>query len=329
MMSANDVLRTAFWNYDRTMPLVDGRVPIDGARLSIEILSPEETFARAYQGDGFDVCEVSFSNSVTAASKGTLPYVLIPAFLSRAFRHSSIFIRTDRGINGPADLRGKTIGMQEYDMTAAVVVRGILRDTYDVQAADIRWRIGDAVRLKPLQVPRNERTANLTVSFQPEGVTLEESLLAGELDAIVSLRVPKAFVAGSPMIARLFPDSHGAEKAWFAKTGIFPIMHAVGIKRAIADARPGLTKALYDAFSAAKALAIADLSIIQAPKVTLPWPHQALNEAKDVMGPDFWPYGIEANRHVLETQLRWSFEDGLQDRRVNLSDLFAADCMRG
>lgn len=322
-----EALRTAFWDYDRTRPLADGRIAPGGFRLAVEILRPEVTFARAYQGDGFDVCEVSFSNSVTAVSNDSCPYVLIPVFPSRAFRHSSIFIRTDRGITGPADLRGKTVGLQEYDMTAAVVVRGLLRDSYGIAPSEIRWRVGDAERLKAIDIPQNERTAALSIEFQPSGMTLEESLLAGELDAIISLQVPRAFTNGSPLVKRLFPDPYQAEKDWFKETGLFPIMHAVGVRRELTKRYPGLTRSLFKAFSAAKNLALEELAIIQAPKVTLPWPHHALAEAKALIGDDPWPYGIAQNSLVLETQMRWSWEDGLQARRVVLQELFAEDCM--
>lgn len=320
--AADQPLRAAFWNYDRTMPLVDGRVTVEGAALAASILRPEETFARAFVGDGFDVCELSFSNSVTAASRGELPYVLIPAFLSRAFRHSTIFIRTDRGIDGPADLRGKRIGLQEYDMTAAVVVRGLLRDSYGIEASEIEWHVGDAEQLKPLDIPRNERTAPLNIVFQPPGVGLEDRLLAGELDAIVSLRVPEAITQGSDLVRRLFPDSRAVESAWYAQTRIFPIMHAVGVRRSLAAARPDLVRSIYAAFCAAKQIALDELAVIQAPKVTLPWPAAALADAMSTLSEDFWAYGVEANRHVLETQLRWSWEDGLQEKKVTVEELF-------
>jgi 4,5-dihydroxyphthalate decarboxylase len=320
-------LRTAFWNYDRTSPLIDGRIGIEDARLAIEVLRPEETFARAYQGDGFDLCEVSFSNSVTAISQNACPYVLVPAFLSRAFRHSAIYIRADKGIAGPEDLKGKAVGLQEYDMTAAVVVRGILRDSYGISPSDIRWKVGEAERLKPLEFPIGQHPADVSIEVLPPGATLEQRLLAGELDAMISLRVPNAFAEGDPLVRRLFADPVMAERAWFRETDLFPIMHAVGVRKELAARCPGLTRRIYEAFLSAKNLALADLAVTQAPKVTLPWPHAALADARSLMGDDPWPYGIAQNRHVLETQLRWSREDGLQVRPVPLAEIFAADCM--
>ena len=318
-------LHTAFWNYDRTAPLRDGRVDLGDVRLEIEILRPDQTFARAYEGSGFDLCEASFSNTVTATSKDECPYVLIPAFLSRAFRHGAIFVRTDRGIGSPQDLAGKAVGLQEYDMTAAVVLRGLLRDEYGIESAAIDWRVGDLERLKPLDFPLGHPPVGVSLTLRPPGASLEAGLMSGELDAIISLRTPEAIRANDPAVRRLFAPE--VERDYFRKTGIFPIMHAVALRRSLADEHPGLTRHLYDAFRIAKEIAVADLDIIQVPKVTLPWPHVVVDEVRAIMGHDYWPYGIAANRKVLETQLRWSLEDGLQARPLALTDVFASDCL--
>lgn len=318
-------LSAAFWNYDRTMPLVDGRVRVDGCELLVEILRPEITFARAFGQADFDVCELSFSNSVTAISKGGFPYALVPVFPSRAFRHSAIFVRTDRGIDRPEDLRGRIVGLQEYDMTAAVVVRGMLRDAHGVEPRDIRWRVGDAERTKPLEFPVGRPPTGVDIELLPPGRTLDSRLMEGELDAMISLRPPPAFTAGSPTVRRLFPDPTAAEQTWYREFRIFPIMHALGVRHSLVKQHPDLPGRLFRAFAAAKALALAELDVIQAPKVTLPWPHQALAEARALMGDDPWPYGLAANRHVIEAQLRWSRSDGLQARPVTIDELFAPD----
>jgi 4,5-dihydroxyphthalate decarboxylase len=319
-------LRTAFWNYDRTLALIDGRVEVEGHQLAIEVLRPEITFAKAFSEAAFDVCEISFSNTVTAVSKQHFPYALIPVFLSRAFRHSAIFVRTDRGIGRPEDLRGKTIGLQEYDMTAAVVVRGFLRDQYGVEPRDIAWKVGELERTKPLEFPLGRPPEGVSIEVLPPDMGLEDRLLEGQLDAIITLRPPGTWRAGDPRIAPLFADPIAAEKAWFAATGHFPIMHAVGVRKTLLDSHPGLGRRLFDAFDRAKSIAVAELEITQAPKVTLPWPHGALADARALFGPDHWPYGLRANRRVLETQLRWSRLDGLQARRVTLEELFTRDC---
>lgn len=320
------ILKTAFWDYDRTRPLLDGSIAVEGFCLDVEVLRPEETFARAFGSAEFDVCELSFSNAVTAISRGDFAYRLVPVFLSRAFRHSAIFTRRDSGVTEPALLKGMRVGIQEYDMTAAVVVRGFLRD-YGVEPQDILWKVGEAERTKPLEFPLGRPPEGLSIEVLPVGRTLEERLLVGELDAIVSLRVPETFRQGDPRIVRLFPDPAIAEKAWFAAHKVFPIMHAVGVRDSLAARHPGLTRRVYEAFLAAKAQAVTELEIIQAPKVTLPWPHACLDEARALMGADHWPYGLAANRHVLEKQLDWSRADGLQQRPVYLDALFASDCL--
>jgi 4,5-dihydroxyphthalate decarboxylase len=245
-------LKTAFWNYDRTQALVDGRVTVEDCELDIELLRPEITFARAFAEAAFDVCEISFSNTVTAVSKGDFPYALIPVFLSRAFRHSSIFIRTDRGIASPEDLRGKTVGLQEYDMTAAVVVRGFLRDRHGVDPRDIVWKVGERERTKPLEFPLGRPPDGVRIEVLPSDRSLEDRLLAGELDAVIVLRPLDAWRAGDPRVAPLFPDPIAAEKAWFAASRHFPIMHAVAVRKTLLAAYAELGRKLFAAFLAAK-----------------------------------------------------------------------------
>ena len=215
-MIALPPLRAAFWNYDRTLPLVDGRVKVPNHELQIEIHAPEALFGRVFTEQRFDVTELSFSNSVTLASKGELAYACIPVFLSRAFRHSSLYVRTDRGIQEPRDLKGKTIGLQEYDMTAAVVVRGFLRDCYGVDPRDIHWKVGERGQTRLLNFPLGEPPDGLSLEILPPGRTLESRFLDGEVDAIIVLRPLTAFQQGDPRIARLFPDPVSAEKRWYS-----------------------------------------------------------------------------------------------------------------
>jgi 4,5-dihydroxyphthalate decarboxylase len=316
-------LSAAFWRYDRTQALLDGRVKPEGVELDCQVLRPEEAFALAFAAAPFDVTEISLSNTLTAVSQGEFPYWLIPVFPSRAFRHGALFVRTDRGIEGPADLAGKRVGLQEYDMTAAVVLRGTLRDAYGLDTYSIRWCVGEAERSKPLEFPLARRPPGLQMEILPPGLSLEARLLAGELDAVVSLREPHAVRAGDGRVRRLFARPEEAERAWFVETGLFPIMHAVGVRKTLVNAHPGLPLAVYRAFCESKDLAVAELEVIQAPKITLPWINAELRRTRELMGEDFWPSGIAANRRVLETQMRWSREDGLQARTVSIEDLFA------
>jgi 4,5-dihydroxyphthalate decarboxylase len=320
-------LITGFWNYDRTLPLIDKRILVEGYDLQIDIQRPEVIFARAFADAHFDVCEISFSNSVTALSKGNFPYSLVPIFLSRAFRHSSLFIRTDRGISAPENLKGKIVGVQEYDMTAAIVVRGFLREQYGVEPTDIQWKVGEFERTKPLEFPLGRPPDGVRIDILEPGKSLEARLLAGELDAVISLRPFESVRAKDPRVLPLFADPVSAERAWFKASRHFPIMHAVGVRKELLSQDPMLGRKLFDAFLAAKSIAIAEMEITQAPKITLPWPHAALAETRGMFGVDFWPYGIAANRRVLETQLRWSLLDGLQARPITIEELFDPNCL--
>lgn len=319
-------LRTAFWNYDRTLPLMEGAVQVEGHTLAIEVDRPEAIFAKAFSNAEFDVSELSFSNSITAFSKGNFPYILVPVYLTRAFRHSSIIVRKDRGIKEPKDLRGKVIGLQEYAMTAAVVIRGFLRD-YGVDPRDVWWRVGEKGLSKPLEFPAGAPPAGVSIEILSSDVSLEDRLNAGELDAAILTRRPASLDAANSKIEPLFKNAKAAEQEWYSKTKIFPIMHVVGVRKALLKDDPKLGRRLFNAFEAAKRWAVSELEVTQAPKVTLPWPHAAVSETRELMGDDFWPYGIQANRHVLETQIEWSRLDGLQARPVSLEEMFVEDCL--
>lgn len=320
-------LSVAFWNYDRTLPLTDGRVTVAGATLACSFLRPEVAFTRAFSATEFDISELSLSNTITAVSQGYFAYRLIPVFLSRAFRHSAIFVRTDRGIRAPSDLVGRTIGLQEYDMTAALVARGLLRDQYGINANDMRWCVGNTERLKPLEFPVGAPPTGVEIEILPPGGSVDQLLETGKIDAVITLRPPPAWQRGDLNIAPLFADPAAEEQAYYSASGVFPIMHAVGVRTELLQAQPNLGRRLYDAFCSAKTLAIEELEVVQASKVTLPWAGDALRRARAVLGHDVWPYGIEANRHTLETELRWSREDGLQARPIQLEELFDPGCL--
>ncbi len=311
------------WNYDRTNPLLDGRVAVAGAAPGFTILSPPENFPRTFTEQPFDVTEMSFSNYMTAHAEGRSPYTAIPGFLSRTFRHGAIFIRTDRGITEPRDLEGKTVGLVEYDMTAAVVVRGILRDEYGVDTTKIHWRIGDPEVPWRETMPIPDVPDGIDVAPVADGQTLNDAIATGALDALIGIEPPSCFTAGAPGVARLFPDWRAVERDYFARTGIFPIMHAVGIKRELLDANPWLAAALFEAFESAKDLAVRELAVTNAPKATLPWVAAELQATRNAMGEDYWPYGIDKNRDVLESLIQYSFEDGLTSRQLSIDQLFA------
>ena len=313
----------ATWDYDRVRPLVDGRVSIEGCDVNYLILPPEECFHRAYLHREFDVSEIGFSPYLIAHSRGESPYVALPVFLSRGFRHSAIYIRTDRGIRSPGDLKGKTIGVVEYQMSAVMWPRGMLADEYGVSPADMRWMQGG------LDVPgRKEKfPLNLPPGFPlqpiPEGATLSSMLAQGRLDAVITPRPPLCYGDGTTPVRRLFEDFETAEREYFQRTRVFPIMHALGIRNDVHAQHPWLAASLQKAFTEAKRLATADLFEFTALKIGLPWIVSHARQTRDLMGEDFWPYGVSANRHTLDVMTRYSYEQGLAVRKLDPDALFA------
>jgi 4,5-dihydroxyphthalate decarboxylase len=316
-------LSLAVCDYDRTRALFDGRAPIEGCDITAVPLEPEEAFHRAFKFSEFDISEISLSSYIMTTARGDAHYMAIPAFVSRLFRHSGIYIRTDRGIARPQDLKGKTIGLPEYQITANVWIRGILKDEHGVLPSDIRWRRGG------LEDPgRNERATiklppEIDLQAIPEHRTLSEMLAAGELDGLISARAPSCFLRGAPQVARLFPDYPAAEEAYFRKTGIFPIMHAIGIRRSLVEQHPWLAVSVYKAFLKAKDLCMHELGQIGHLATSLPWSVAEFDRLRRVMGEDFWSYGVEPNRHVLETLARYSFEQNLSVRQLPVEEMFA------
>jgi 4,5-dihydroxyphthalate decarboxylase len=321
-------ITVATWDYDRVRALVDGRVRVEGCDVNYLTMPVEECFERAYFHGEFDVTEIGFSPFLIALSRGIAPYVAVPAFLSRMFRHAAVYIRTDRGIAGPADLRGKTIGVPEYQMSAVMWVRGFLKDEFGIGAGDINWVQGglqsSGRRDKfPLKLPDG-----FPLTSAPAGTTLSDMLAAGTLDAVISARRPPCFVDGHPQVRRLFPDYRAAEQDYFRRTGIFPIMHAVGIRSELHRQHPWLAASIYKAFAEAKRLADAEFAETTALKIGLPWVNAEYDATREVMGDDYWSYGIEGNRKTLEAMARYSFEQGLAVRLLSVEEMFAPSTMR-
>ncbi|MBI1201048.1 MAG: ABC transporter substrate-binding protein [Rhodopseudomonas sp.] len=312
----------ATWDYDRVRPLIDGRVRVEGCDVNYITMPVEECFERAYFHGEFEVAEIGFSPFLIALSRGPTPYVAIPAFLSRMFRHSATYIRTDRGINGPADLRGKRIGVPEYQMSAVMWFRGYLQDEFGIAAKDINWVQAG------LENPgrRDKFPLNLPPGFplvSRNDTTLSKMLADGELDGVMSARTPSCFGKKHPQIRRLFPDYRSAERDYFKKTGIFPIMHALGIRRDIYDKHKWLAASLFKAFLQAKRIADAEFVETTALKIGLPWVTAEYESTVEAMGPDFWSYGIEPNRNTLATMARYSYEQGLAVRQLSVEEMFA------
>jgi 4,5-dihydroxyphthalate decarboxylase len=310
-------------DYDRTRAIFDGRAPIEGCDVSAVNLEPEESFHRAFKFAEFDVSEISMSSYTMTTARGEAHYVAVPAFVSRLFRHSSLYVRTDRGIKEPKDLKGRTIGLPEYQMTANVWVRGILQDEYGVKPADIKWRRGGLEDGGREERARIKLSPEIELIQVPDDRTLSQMLAAGEIDGVLSARAPSCFLAGAPNVGRLFPNYPEVEAAYFKKTGIFPIMHAIGIRRSLVERHPWLAVSVYKAFVKAKQIAMAELGQIGHLAVSLPWPVAAYTHAREALGADYWSYGAHENRHVLETLARYSFEQGLSVRQLTFEEMFA------
>lgn len=314
-------LSVAVGDYDRTRPLIDGSVAIDGVRPIVMTLSPEEIFFRAFRHAEFDICELSLSSFTVKTAGGDCPYVGVPAFVSRAFRHTSIYVRKDR-VRRPEDLRGRRIGVGEYQLTANVWARAILADDHGVAPHDVVWVRGG------LEEPgRPEKIAldlppSVRLEATPAGATLSRMLAAGEIDAVISPRAPSCHEDGRSNVGWLFDDPAAAARDYYRRTRIFPIMHLVGVRRQLAERHPWLPAAVLKAFIQAKAVALARLADASAPKAMLPFVDEQLRAARDLMGEDYWSYGLAANVHTLGTFLRHHHAQGLSSRPLAAADLF-------
>jgi 4,5-dihydroxyphthalate decarboxylase len=314
-------LSVAVGDYDRTRALIDGSVAIDGVDPVYMTLGPEEIFFRAFRAAEFDICELSLSSYTIKTAGNDCPYIAVPAFVSRAFRHTAIYVRTDR-VKKPEDLKGRKVGLPEYQLTANVWARALLQDDYGVRPSDIHWiRGGIEHPGRPeklaIKLPPGVRLDNA-----PDGATISGLLEAGEIDGFIAPRPPTLVEKGHPNIGWLFPDPVAVAKDYFKRTGLFPIMHVVGIRRTLSEKHPWLPGAVFKAFERAKAAGIEKLSDTSAAKVTLPFVEEALQAARALMGEDYWSYGVEKNRKVLDYFLAQHHAQGLSPRRVAVDELF-------
>jgi 4,5-dihydroxyphthalate decarboxylase len=314
-------LSIAVGNYDRVRPLMDGTVAIDGVDPIFMNLQPEEIFFRAFRGRDFDICELSMSSFTVKTADGNCPYVGVPAFVSRAFRHNSIYVRKDR-IKKPGDLRGARVGLPEYQLTACVWARIILEDDHGIKPSDVKWVRGgieDPGRPEKIAI---KLPGGVHMEDAPAGSTISALLENGDIDAFISPRAPSLARKANPNIGWLFSDPVAAGRDYFKRTGIFPIMHVTGIRRDLVERHPWLPAAVLKAFEQAKVLAVDALEDAAASKVTLPFVEEQLRAAQEFMGHDFWSYGLAPNRHVLEVFLRHHHSQGLSSRLVRPEELF-------
>jgi 4,5-dihydroxyphthalate decarboxylase len=323
-MSVRVPLTLACWDYDRTLPLAAGDVRPDGIDLTYLNLPVEETFFRMARFREFDAAELSLSSYVISLGQDA-PFVAIPVFPSRSFRHNGIYVHAGSGISAPADLAGRIVGVPEYQLTAAVWIRGILAEHYGVAVGSVRYRTGGLHR--PGRTDKIRHAAPPGVEIEPisPGATLDGMLAEGVLDALYSPRTPRLFAAGDPRVRRLFTDPRAEEEQYFAATGIFPIMHVVALRRDVYERRPWLAQSLYKAFEEARAATAARMRETAAPRYMLPWLYADIERTQALMGPDFWSYGLAANENTLRTFLRYSHEQHLASKLLEPTDLFAPE----
>ncbi|MHC1558549.1 substrate-binding domain-containing protein [Actinomycetospora sp. C-140] len=330
-MSRDVPITLACWDYDRTRALEDGSVPVAGVDLTYLRLPVEETFFRMLRYREFDAAEMSLSSYVTAlaASPDDPPFVAIPVFPSRAFRHSGIYVNADSGITETGDLAGRVVGVPEYQLTACVWIRGILADHHGVPVSSVHYRTGGMHAPGRTEKQALDLPPEIDVQAIAADRTLADMLVTGEIDALYAPRTPRPLLEGRPEVRRLFRDPRAAEERYAADTGLFPIMHVVVLRPDVHARWPWLARSLYDAFARAKAVVEARLEETAANPTLLPWAQDDLARVRRLLGPDHWSYGLEPNRAVLDVFLRYAHEQGLTSARLVADDLFVPSTREG
>jgi ABC-type nitrate/sulfonate/bicarbonate transport system substrate-binding protein len=321
-------LTFACGDYDRTRALAEGSIRPDGVDLTYLRLPVEETFFRMIRHHEFEVAEMSLSSYVLSLATEPRPFVALPVYTSRMFRHSSLYRNTAAGIRTPADLSGKRIGTPEFQLTACVWMRGILADEYGVALDSVHHLTGGQETPGRIEKAKVDLGENVEISAIPGDRTLAGMLATGEIDALCTPRVPSPFAAGDPRVDRVFPDVIAAEQDYWNRTGIFPIMHVVVLRRDVYESAPWVAQSLYKALFAAKEEARRTLYDTSALRFMLPWLTPQLEQAKALLGDDFWSYGLDAaNHHTLSVFLRYHHEQGLSGKLWAPEELFAPETL--
>jgi 4,5-dihydroxyphthalate decarboxylase len=320
-------LSLACWDYDRTRALADGSVRVDGIDLIYNNLFVEETFFRMLRNREFDVAEMSLSSYCVSLMRDEPAFIAIPVFPSRFFRHSCIFVSAKSGIREAKDLAGKRIGVPEYQMTAPVWIRGILQDEYGVDPAGCEYWTGGEEEPGRDEKLKLELPAKFKLRAIGPQQTLARMIADGQLDAMHTARAPSTFRSQPDRVRRLFENFVEVEKAYYRKTKIFPIMHTVVIRRDLYRKYRWIAQSLAKAFAQAQRKTYEYLNTSMALTTMLPWQSAHVEEARSLLGEDWWPYGYAPNRQVLETFLRYHHEQGLSKRRLSPEELFAPETL--
>jgi 4,5-dihydroxyphthalate decarboxylase len=317
----NIKLKVACWDYDRTRPLIDNRVQVEGVQAEYIVLRPREAFTRMLEYEEFDVSEVSLSSFARLKANGDDRFVGIPVALSKMFRHSCIYVRTGAGIQTPADLRGKRIGVTHLDSTGIVFIKGFLRDDFDVQPHELKWVVGGLDKPQ-LASKAYDFSSHGDVQYLDERQTLTEEFQAGRLDALISNHIPSLFLRRDPQISRLFENFRSVEADYYRRTGIFPVMHVMAMRASLHRKYPWLAEHILQAFSLSKGIAMNGLYDTDALRLSLPWLIDHLEETWACLGEDYWSYGVTPNRATFDALCRFQFEQGLVGRQIDAAALF-------
>jgi 4,5-dihydroxyphthalate decarboxylase len=320
-------LTLACWDYDRTRALQEGRVQVEGVELTYLPLRVEETFWRMLRYQEFDAAELSMGSYLVSRENGSPRFVAIPVFPSRAFRHSCIYINTDSRIREPKDLIGKRVGVPEYQLTMVIWVRGILKHEYGVPPEKIKWFTGGEEHPGREDKIKHDLPLNIEIRSIGPDQTLSGMLERGEIDAIISPHMPSPFVRRSPKVQRLIPNFREVERDYYRRTKIFPIMHTIVLREDIYERFPWVAQSLCKAFSEAKKVCQESMYEFSALKYMLVWSIAEMEEEREIFAEDPWPYGLEANRHVLETLVQYAHEQGLIKKQLDLRGLFAPNTL--
>lgn len=313
--------------YDRVLPLACGMVEVQGIALQFFPMEAEEIFARQVPFGEFDVAESSLSSYVSQRAKEDTSFIAIPVFTSRFFRHSCVFIHTRKGIHSPGDLRGKKVGVPRYSMTAAVWLRGLFQHEYGVSPQDLEWWCGGQEEPQPPPKHPSPLPPDIRLASIPADKTLSGMLEEGNLDALFTAHTPSCVRRGSPRVAPLFPNGAEVEEWYFRTTGLFPIMHVITIKRELYEDHRWVARNLHQAFCQAKDMVLEKYWETGELYVTLPWLNSEAKRTREIMGDDWWPYGVVKNRRTLETFLQYHWEQGLSSRKVEVNELFASETL--
>jgi 4,5-dihydroxyphthalate decarboxylase len=321
-------LAAAGYRFPRTESLFNGITSVEGCNLRMEESAIGDINTNLFAGaQTYDFAEVGLHPFMIAyANDGFRDYTLLPIFPLRLFRHKSIFIRTDRGIEKPADLRGKTVGTPGYSSTSLTWIRGILNDEYGVAPEELNWvysrKDSSGAEAGKASKQENVFPSGINIRPGPEGVDESELLVRGDIDALFHAATPKAYIEGHPKIARLFPNSEDIEKAYYKKTGIFPIMHAVAVRKSLLEEHPQLVTSIFKAYSEAKTRSYQYMNKVGWAADMLPWYGQEFERTIAEMGPNFYSYGLASNEGSLEALFRYSYEQGLASRQLKIDELF-------